>query len=262
LRVFLASIALNAALAIYALLFQGFGDLQRKILLTSLCVSGSSVLALACGPALKQSRLGRVPIAGAWLSAAGFALVIGAIWNDFEAMVVWKAGFTLVLVAAALALASLLSLCRLAPRFVWAFRAAFALALLLAGTISAGFWNEIGDEWFWRAVGVQSVLLAAITLAVPVLHVASRREAAAGGGDPGPAIEGGCALFCPLCAEPVTGSPDAGSVSECERCGGAFRVSVLRRGHRRAVLAGSVDSENRARARAPVTPRDRAARPR
>src|SRR6266508_1536424 len=50
LATFFLSIAVNAALGIYAVLAPDFGETQEKILGTSLCVTGAAVLALACEP--------------------------------------------------------------------------------------------------------------------------------------------------------------------------------------------------------------------
>lgn len=220
LRVFLASIAVNAAIAIYALLSEDFGNVEGKILLTSLGVSGASVLALACGPARERRRLGPVPAAGAALSIAGFALLVAGIWNEFEIVPLWKTAGTLIAFATALAHASVLALCRLAPRYAWTFGASFVLALALAAAVSLGICGEFDDEWYWRAVGVASVLLAAFTLAVPVLHVASRREVAAATAT----AEGKRVRHCPICAAPVAAA--SGEEVVCPACRGAFRVVI------------------------------------
>ncbi len=220
LRVFLGSIAVNAAIAIYALLTKEFGDLQWKVLITSLCVSGASVLALACGPARERRRLGPVPLAGGALSIVGFALLIGAVWNDFDSKPLWKAAGTVIAVAAALAHASVLALCALAPRFAWTFQVAFALGLVNAAAVSVAICGEIENEWYWRSVGVAAVLLAAFTLAVPVLHVASRRELAAVRSAEG---EQRRVRFCPLCGAPI-GAAAPNEDENCSRCGGSFRV--------------------------------------
>ena len=76
LGIFFVSVAVNAALGIYAVLAPDFGETQGKILGTSLCVTGAVVLALACEPAWERRLLGPVPYAGAVLGAVGFTLAI------------------------------------------------------------------------------------------------------------------------------------------------------------------------------------------
>ena len=216
LRVFLGSIALNAALAVWALLSSDFGNLEGKILLTSLCVSGASVLALLCGPAFEQRRLGPAPAIGALLSVVGFALLVIGVWTEFASESLAKTAGSMIAVGAALALACLLSLCRLAPRFEWARTAAYALGLLLAAVFDVGVWREFNDGEWYRWIGVLSVLVAACTLAVPVMHVASRRELAAA-----PAADARI-KHCPCCGAPVAAA--SGEPVTCPRCRAPYRV--------------------------------------
>jgi hypothetical protein len=222
LRVFLGSIAVNAALAIYALLSQEFGEVEGKILFTSVCVSGASIVSLGCCAARdpRQRRLGAVPVLGIALSITGFALLIAAVWTDFQFMLLSKAAGSFIVFAAALAHASELSLCRLEPRFAWTRRFALALGAAVAAAIGVGIFAELANAWYWRSVGVATALCAAFTLAARVLHLRSWRE-------PAGAISGGGrgVRFCPLCAEPLLAAAPGEDVA-CPRCHGVFRVST------------------------------------
>lgn len=60
LGVFFASVAVNAALGIYAVVAPEFGETQGRVLATSLCVTGAVLLALACEPAWERRLLGPV----------------------------------------------------------------------------------------------------------------------------------------------------------------------------------------------------------
>ena len=64
LTVFFASVVINAALGIFSLFAGEFGDLQGKVLMTSLSVSAASVLSLAMFPAKERELLGPVPTVG------------------------------------------------------------------------------------------------------------------------------------------------------------------------------------------------------
>ena len=53
-----------------------FGDLQRKVLMTSLSVSAASVLSLVMFPAKERALLGPVPTVGIALSVLGFGMLV------------------------------------------------------------------------------------------------------------------------------------------------------------------------------------------
>lgn len=89
LAVFFASVAVNTAFGIYAVLAPDFGETQGKIVGTSLCITAAVVLALACEPAWQRKLLGPVPAAGAVLGAVGFSLAVAGIWAEPESEI-WE----------------------------------------------------------------------------------------------------------------------------------------------------------------------------
>ena len=219
LRIFFASVALNAALAIVALLAGSFGELEGKILFSSLCVTGALVLVLACEAARERGRLGLLPRVGAAASLAGFALLMAGIWTESSDDALSRVAGTLLAAAVAAALVSVLSLADLAPRFRWTFRAAAGLALVLAAVIAAGIWGSFEGDWFGRWVGVVAVALAAFVIVVPVLGRVGRREADAAAAP---------VSFCPVCGSPVPAR--AGAEARCDACGSVFVVTVRKGG--------------------------------
>ncbi len=219
LSIVLGSIAVNAALGIYALLVPDFGDLQAKVLGTSGCVTGAGMLALACLPAWERQKLALVPLAGMAAAAAGSGLLVVGIWAEPGGEAFTKTALTLLWLAVALALSSLVSLARLAPRYRWAYPAVVSLALLLVALGAAALWGEFSDKSFYRGLGVVAVLLAAVTLAVPILHRASRHELAPA--EPGARPVG----FCPRCGRSLSAEADAETT--CPGCGARFIVHLL-----------------------------------
>jgi hypothetical protein len=218
LRLFLVSVALNAALAIYALLAGSFGDVEGDILFTSLCVTGAAILVIACETARERRRLGVLPRLGQAAAVAGFALLVITIWVEPEGDELPRAAGTLIMAAGAAALLSLLTLAVLAPRFRWTFTATTVLAGALTVLLVLSIWGLWEDNAaFGRVLGVVAVLLAAFVVVVPVLHRVSRRELAAGPGAVAATIS-----FCPSCGAPV--SARAGVETTCPRCGSVFTV--------------------------------------
>jgi hypothetical protein len=84
LGVFFVSVAVNAALGIYAVLMPDFGDTARRILFTSLCVTGAVLMALCCEPAWERRLLLQVPAAGAVLGGVAFTGLVVGIWTEPE----------------------------------------------------------------------------------------------------------------------------------------------------------------------------------
>jgi hypothetical protein len=245
LYVLVGSIALNAALGIYAIVAGNFGKLEVKILLTSLGVSGASILALACAPALERHLLGPVPRWGIAASFAGLALLTAAVWDEFDLQPLVKAAGTLVVVAVASAHASLLSLAGLAPRFRWAFLAAVGLGFAFSGLAVSLIWGEWSDSAvFGRSFGVVAVLLAAFTILVPVLHRASREELAALAAETISSVQ-----FCPSCGWPVAAGADGAGT--CARCGARFSVQFLDSGAAARPVPGEPAVKLRSRASTP-----------
>jgi hypothetical protein len=221
--VLVGSVVLNAALGIYALVVADFGDVQRRVLLTSLCVSGAGLVGLACAPALERGRVRPLPQIGTAAGAGGFALLVAAIWlaerSEPLPDSLWKTAVTLIVVAVAASHGSLLALSRLAPRFRWVLGPAVLLSGLLAGMLVSLVWGQWEDvSWFFRTLGVVAVLLAAFTILVPILHRASRGALPAA-----PSTGTATVRFCPRCGHPFEAS--AGEETVCPSCGARFTVA-------------------------------------
>jgi ribosomal protein S27AE len=217
LAAFFASVGVNAVLGIVAVLSPDFGETQQKVLGTSLCVTGAVLLALACEPAWERGLLGLVPLAGAVLGTAGFALAIGGIWAEPAGDAYGRIQGSVLAYAAACVLASLLALAPLAPRRAWLPRITYGLLAVGATMFAALQWFEDEPpEWFLRPFGVVLIVLAALAVTIPVLHWIDRRALAAVGST---ADE---IRYCPYCGAEVRAEHDGEAT--CRRCGREFAV--------------------------------------
>ena len=153
-------------------------------------------------PALRRRVLWPSSAVGAIAGASGFALFIVLMWTEAGDERWLKLAGSFLVVAAGTTLASSLALITMPARFRWLQPVGDALITVLAVTALYGLWFEPDTEWYARLVGVEGVLVAALTLVVPVLSrfTSPRRQEANGEGiPPGPAA----VRFCPSCGRPV-----------------------------------------------------------
>lgn len=181
----ICSIALSALMGIWAILSGEFGDLQARVLGTTLTIVGTSILGLACGAYLespysrgKTTRF--VPVAGIILAVLSAAITLWLIWgaSGWLDSAVYKTLFVALIFSFSFAQLSLLSLARLAKRFRWATTTAYVVILLLASIVSAIIIIEPHSEDYItaRLIGVLAVVDAAITVMIPIFHRLSRSE--------------------------------------------------------------------------------------
>lgn len=203
----LASIFTNALLGVWALA-GSLGEVESRLLFTSLLITACGSVALACGTAIPEGRLNPLPILGITAAVPGFALLIAALW-DVDGDAVWQAGATLVAMAIYAAFTSVLSAVHLQGYYRRLLPTAYTLAAAGGAFLVAVFWGfSPGDGW--RLFGILMVLLGAATLAA--LIAARLRPTHE---DPPPV------RFCPYCGVAV----ESARVAECPACGHRFRVA-------------------------------------
>ena len=153
-------------------------------------------LGLAGAPAWERGRLGLLP--------ASSLLILGV----------------------AAAQLSLVALAPLAARFRWSMGSAAVLNATVGLLLVSAVWGELSEGTFWRWFGVFAVLLAANTIAVPVLQRPGRIEASVAELAPSAGLNK--IRFCPWCGAAVSEEPGGIEIS-CDRCSSQFRVEYLNR---------------------------------
>ncbi len=169
LRGFLGSIAVNAGLGIWALLAGDFGQVEAKVLATSLLVSGAMLSILVNGAPLERRVLWPLPVVAAVTASGSLCLVIGLMWAEIDNDAAAKVVFSGLIVAAGATLSCLLALVALSPQHEPLRLADYGLIALFGLTALWGLWGEVDRDWYGRVLGIESVLVAAATVAIPVL---------------------------------------------------------------------------------------------
>lgn len=175
----IASVAVSAAMGIAVLVIGKFGELSTRVLMTTLTVTVTSILGLACGAYYESGRGRNLPLAGIFLSLISALMVFLIIWNvlDDNSNFI-KATLTVVMLAVSCSHLSLLSIARLDRRFAWSRIAAFVFVAVLDAILLYILWFEptSDSDLVSRIIGVLSILIASITVITPVFHKLSRDE--------------------------------------------------------------------------------------
>ncbi|MFW2380683.1 MAG: hypothetical protein ACN4GZ_02910 [Acidimicrobiales bacterium] len=220
LNVFLASIAVNAVLGIWALLIDDFGQTQGKVLATSFLVSAMMLSILVNGSPLEKRLLWPLPVLAGVSAAFGFVIFIVMVWTEMDEATPLKLAISALVVGAGGTLAGLLQLFSLRAAHEPLRRANLAVVMMLVLATLSAIWFELDAEWFVRFIGVLSVLAAAMTLAIPALAKFLPPE-------PTPVAGGAGVRFCPCCGEPLEANRgELDAQGTCGRCGVRFVVSV------------------------------------
>ncbi len=176
----IASVAFSALMGIGVILFGNFGQTESRILLTTLIITVTSVLGLACGAFLETGRGKTLPVTVIALAILAAILWIIFIWATpgYENTFV-RIAFSATLLAAACSHISLLSIARLDRRFIWSRYAAHFAVWILTAILLWIIWVDLKDnpEAFTRVIGVLSIVVAALTIITPVFHKLSHQTA-------------------------------------------------------------------------------------
>lgn len=219
------SVALSAAFGIVAIISGNFGDFEGRVILTTITISAASICALAAG-ALWESRKARtLPGIAVALAIFSAAIIIIGVWGRISEEEYWRFVATIGVLAIATAQACLLSLAVLAPRFAWTRILAFLAITCLASLIIFVIYGEPSGDAIFKAIGATAILVAALTIMMPIFHRLSRGDLAP---PQSTRIASDQHLFptvlCPRCG--MT-QPNSFTQITCTSCGCRFVVTIL-----------------------------------
>ncbi len=225
LRLFVASVLANAVLGTWALLSGDFGETEGKVLATSFLASASMLSVLVNLPAIRRRVLWPAPLVGAAIGGLALATVIVLVWAEPRGDHWFKLVGSLLVAAGGCTLASSLAMVTLTGRLRWLQPFADGLIALLALTIIVGLWAEPDVDWYARVVGIESVVVAALTLLIPALGRFSALDT--------PTVDTGAGSrtvkirFCPSCGHVISANKTGTAMSTvCGACGLEFDVQL------------------------------------
>jgi hypothetical protein len=169
------SLSISALLGIIIFLVGNFGEIQIRILLTTLTIGGFSLTGLCCATLLEKKRFSAFAIFGMIVSIFGFLLITSLIWeiidwNSFDSL--WKVMIITIILAFSTAHASLLLLVKSDKTIVNVSLATTLLFLSLVALeliiLVLGEFRNIDNMWY-RVLGVFAILDVLGTIVTPIL---------------------------------------------------------------------------------------------
>ena len=176
LYVLIASVILGAVFGVTLILMNTWGWFEVRVMLTTVIIAVASLCGLACDLSKLPRGLNLLPRSGLVLTGIAALLLLFGIWLEFSSEEYWKATIVASIFGVATVHACLLSIARLSNRFRWvAFigkQLIYGLAIMLALIIV----GEVDSRGLWRFVAALSIVVAAVTLVIPILHRISRLD--------------------------------------------------------------------------------------
>ncbi len=169
LKVFLGFLGLTAIIAIISVLSGEFGEIQMKVLATSLTISAASICSMSCAAFIEKKSPKELGMSGILLSVIAAGLLIAGVWLQPHSDEYWKTAVTFVIAAVAFAHGFLLVLPTLDAAQKWVQRVSTVCIGLLALQIAVAVWGEVQNEGYYRALAVVAILVGLETLAIPML---------------------------------------------------------------------------------------------
>ncbi len=170
------SVVLGAMLGIVLVLRNTWGWFEIRVMLTTVIVAGASLCGLACDLSKTTLGLNLLPRAGLALTGITATLLLLGMWGDVDSEAYWKMSVSVSILAVATVHVSLLSIAKLAPKFRLVYFIGSQIVYGLALTLIVAVLGEINSSGLWRFIAALSILVAAISLVIPILHRISRMD--------------------------------------------------------------------------------------
>lgn len=219
------SVSISALLGIFVIISGNFGDFEGRVILTTITVSLASICALAAGALWEGRNTRTLPGIAVVLAVLAALLIITGIWTRISDEEYWRVCATIGVLAFAAAQACLISLARLAPRFAWARTVTLLAIVVLSVQIIFVIHVDVRGEGIFKAIGTTAIIVAALTIMMPIFHRLSRADIIIGEIDSDTSDQH---LFptvlCPRCG---TTQPNSYKQIICTSCGCRFVVTII-----------------------------------
>ncbi|MCV6603834.1 MAG: hypothetical protein OIF34_00910 [Porticoccaceae bacterium] len=176
LKCFIGFLVLTGLLAVVMVVVGRFGELELKILLSTLTVSAANVCALSCAAAMERHDYRLTGLLG-----IGFAVVAGllsllGIWVEISVKVFWQSTVSAIICAGIMAHMFLLLLPALKQQHRWFQTLSCTVLIVLVAMLHLLVWGELEAEGFFRALAAVAIVAVIQTLVTPLLARLAKPE--------------------------------------------------------------------------------------
>jgi len=188
----IASVCPSAFVGIIVILSGDFGQLEVKVLLTTLTISGASLGGLCCVAAYEARKVPYFATAGVLLVGMTALMILIGVWTESDWELFWKTVGTMSAFSVAFAHLCLLNMARLKSAYRYATRSAYVVDFLMCGIITYLIWTEFGfvnEDIIFRVLGVNAILIGVVSFLIPILHRLSLGEVEVSGDNYETALE-------------------------------------------------------------------------
>ncbi len=166
----IASVVLGAGLGIILVLRNEWGWYEVRVILTTVIIAVASLCGLACDLSKTPIGTNLLPKSGLAMTGLAAALMLIGMWSEIESDSFWKLAAVVSILGVATVHVCLLSIAQLERRFQWVYFVACQIIFGLAAILSFALVFEIDSDELWRIVAAISIVVAALTLVIPILH--------------------------------------------------------------------------------------------
>ncbi|MDM3872546.1 hypothetical protein QSV34_14430 [Porticoccus sp. W117] len=176
LKGFIGFLVLTGLLAVAMVVIGRFGDLELKILLSTLTISAANVCALSCAAAMERHGYRITGLVGIGCAVVAGLMSLLGIWVEVSGKVFWQFTISAIICAATMAHLFLLLLSVLKARHRWFQTLSCATLILLAGMLNLLVWGEVDAEGYFRALAAVAIVAVIETLVTPLLARLAKSE--------------------------------------------------------------------------------------
>ncbi|EMI45604.1 hypothetical protein [Rhodopirellula sp. SWK7] len=172
----IGSVLFGALLGIVIIVRDTWGWFEVHVMISTIVIAVASLCGLACDISREPFGRNALPKSGTVLTGVSAALLLVGIWGDIEGELFWRLTLCSSIIAIAIVHVCLLSVAKLAKRFRWihfvSSQVILGFALLLCSVII----GEIDSAAVWRLIAAISIVIAAFSLTIPILHRISKMD--------------------------------------------------------------------------------------
>ncbi|KAA5540738.1 hypothetical protein FYK55_20355 [Roseiconus nitratireducens] len=166
----IGSVILAALLGIIVVLRNNWGWFEVRVILTTLVVAVASLCGLACDLSRTPGGRNWLPRSGLLLTLLAAILILVGMWVEIHAIEFWKCTWIVSIFTVATVHVCLLSIAKLPSRFRWVYFISWQIIYGLAALLSAIIVFEFDSQGVWQFVAAHSIVVAAISFVIPILH--------------------------------------------------------------------------------------------